>query len=367
MVEISTHRTRDIIDALRRGTVQQQGLDVMAVGLARFKVALDADLEVAAGAGAGFKAVRGEYGSGKTFFARWLIERAKKRGFATAEIQISETETPLHRLETVYRRIVENLATAEAQPSALREIIDGWFRVLEEDAIAAGGPRSVGAAVQHAAAALLGRRLEAVSRSASAFATALRGYRTATIQGDVAQAEGLLGWLGGQPHVAAAVRRAAAVRGELDHFGALGFLQGMLTVLHDSDYRGLVVVLDEVETLQRVRSDVRWKSHNSLRQLVDEIDSGRFPGLHLVMTGTPGFYDGRQGMQRLPPLAQRHSVDFATAARFDNPRAPQIRLPGFSLASLEELGARVRDIYASGADAPDRVLATVDDIDLEVS
>lgn len=141
----------------------------------------------------------------------------------------------------------------------------------------------------------------------------------------------------------------------------------MLTVLHDSDYRGLVVVLDEVETLQRVRSDVRWKSHNSLRQLVDEIDSGRFPGLHLVMTGTPGFYDGRQGMQRLPPLAQRLSVDFATDARFDNPRAPQIRLPGFSLASLEELGARVRGIYASGADAPDRVLATVDDIDLEVS
>ena len=110
MVEISTRRRRDIIDALRRGTVPQQGLDVMAVGLTRFGVALDAEPKVAAAGGAGFKAVRGEYGSGKTFFARWLIERAKKRGFATAEIQISETETPLHRLATVCRRIVENLA-----------------------------------------------------------------------------------------------------------------------------------------------------------------------------------------------------------------------------------------------------------------
>ena len=361
MVEVSTRRRRDIIDALRRGTVPQQGLDVMAVGLARFETALDAELDVAAAGGAGFKAVRGEYGSGKTFFARWLIERAKKRGFATAEIQVSETETPLHRLETVYRRIIENLATAEAQPSALREVVDGWFHVLEEDVIATGVPRSDDAAVQHAAAALLDRRLEVVSRSAPAFATALRGYRKATILGDVVQAEGLLGWLGGQPHVAASVRREAGVRGELDHFGALGFLQGMLTVLDDSDYRGMVVVLDEVETLQRVRSDVREKSLNALRQLVDEIDSGRFPGLYLVMTGTPAFYDGQQGMQRLPPLAQRLSVDFATDARFDNPRAPQIRLPGFSLASLEELGARVRDIYASGADAPDRVMATVDD------
>ena len=54
----------------------------------------------------------GEYGSGKTFFARWLAERAKARGFAIAEVQISETETPLHRLETVYRRLCERLSTA---------------------------------------------------------------------------------------------------------------------------------------------------------------------------------------------------------------------------------------------------------------
>src|SRR5690606_13863948 len=81
----------------------------------------------------------------------------------------------------------------------------------------------------------------------------------------------------------------------------------------------------------------------------------------LIITGTPPFFDGQQGMQRLPPLAQRLAVDFSTDARFDNPRAPQIRLPGFSLGSLEELGGRVRDIYASGADEPERVLSVVDD------
>lgn len=361
MAEISPRRRRDIVDALRRGTVPQQGLDVMAVGLGRFETAIDGELAQVGGGGAGFKAVRGEYGSGKTFIARWLIERAKRAGFATAEVQISETETPLHRLETVYRRVVENLATAEFPPSALRDVVDGWLLVLEQDAVAAGADRADALAVQAAADALLDRRLEAVSRTAPAFATALRGYRRATLAGDLGRAEGLLAWLGGQPHVGASVRRAAGLRGDLDHFGALGFLQGLLTMLRDSDYRGLVLVLDEVETLQRVRSDVREKSLNALRQLVDEIDSGRFPGLYLVITGTPAFFDGQQGVQRLPPLAQRLAVDFATDARFDNPRAPQIRLPGFTLASLEELGARVRDIYASGADAPERVRELVDD------
>ncbi|NMR20261.1 BREX system ATP-binding protein BrxD [Cellulomonas fimi] len=361
VADVSARRRRDIVDALRRGTVPQHGLDVMAVGLARFEAAIDGELDAAAAGGSGFKAVRGEYGAGKTFYARWLVERAKKRGFAAAEVQISETETPLHRLETVYRRIVENLATSEAAPSALREIVDGWFHVLEEDVIASGLDRGDESAVQRGAAALLDRRLDTVSRSAPAFATALRGYRRAVLSGDVDQAEGLIGWLGGQPHVAASVRRSAGVRGELDHFGALGFLQGLLTVLRDSDYHGMVVVLDEVETLQRVRSDVREKSLNALRQLVDEIDSGRFPGLYLVITGTPAFYDGQQGMQRLPPLAQRLAVDFSVDAAFDNPRAPQIRLPGFSLASLVELGSRVRDIYVTGADAPERVRAQIDD------
>ena len=83
--------------------------------------------------------------------------------------------------------------------------------------------------------------------------------------------------------------------GDLDHFGALGFLQGLLTVLRDTGHPGLVLVLDEVETLQRVRSDARDKALNALRQLIDEVDAGRFPGLYLVITGTPAFFDGTAG------------------------------------------------------------------------
>lgn len=361
-MNVSPRRRRDILDALRRGTVPQRGLDVMAVGLERFAPTLQTELDNVADGSAQFKAVRGEYGSGKTFFARWLGELAKQKGFAVSEVQISETETPLHRLETVYRRIIQGLATAEAQPSAFRQIIDGWFHVLEADVRAGGTPEQD---VDRAVDELLERRLTAVSRESPAFATALRGYRAATTSGDVAQADGLLAWLAGEPHVAAGVRRAAGLRGELDHFGALGFLQGLLAVLRDSEYRGLVVVLDEVETLQRVRSDVREKSLNALRQLVDEIDSGRFPGLYVLITGTPAFYDGQQGMQRLPPLVQRLQTTFDDDPRFDNPRAPQLRLLGFQQESLLELGQRVRDIYASGSPEAERVRVEVDDQFLE--
>ena len=74
---------------------------------------------VAAGRG-GFKVVRGEYGTGKAFFGRWLQGRARARGFAASEVQINETETPLHKLETVYRRLVERLGTADTGVGAFR-------------------------------------------------------------------------------------------------------------------------------------------------------------------------------------------------------------------------------------------------------
>ncbi|WFE22207.1 DUF2791 family P-loop domain-containing protein [Solwaraspora sp. WMMD937] len=66
-------------------------------------------------AAASSRAVRGEYGAGETFFARWLAERAKRRGFAAAEVQGSELETPLRRVETVYRRLVEHLNTEQVR------------------------------------------------------------------------------------------------------------------------------------------------------------------------------------------------------------------------------------------------------------
>ncbi len=359
---ISPQRRAEIVDALRRGTVPQFGLDALAVGLGRFEIALDEELEKAALGRGTFKAVRGDYGSGKTFFGRWLQERARGRGFVSSEVQISETETPLHRMETIYRRVIERLATADAGSGAFRSIIDGWFYALERDVLADKSVRPDDAATLLAKTDdLLEQRLASVTRVAPAFSATVRAYRRAVAANDQDIADGLLAWLSGQPNVAAHIRRAAGIKGDIDHFGAANFLAGLLVILRDSGYTGLILVLDEVETLQRMRADTRERGLNALRQWIDEIDAGRFPGLFLITTGTPAFFEGPQGAQRLAPLAQRLQVDFTTDSRFDNPRAVQIRLPGFDLDQLVNVGCRVRDIYVEGANAAERILAAVDD------
>ena len=48
-------------------------------------------------------------------------------------------------------------------------------------------------------------------------------------------------------------------------------------------------------------------------------------------------------------------VDFQTDAKFDNPRAVQIRLNTFDHERLLEVGVKVRDLYAADCTASDRV------------
>ncbi len=347
---------------MRRGAVPSAGLDVLAVGLDRFEDAIDEDLEYVASGHGVFKAVRGEYGTGKTFLSRWLQERARRQGFATSEVQVSESETRLHKWQSVYRSAAERIQTQNTQPGALGDIINRWFFQLEEDV--RNDPEQDPAdpqAVEDAVDELMERRLAEMTRTTPQFASVLRAYRRAMREDDVPTAQGLVAWLAGQPHVGQAVKREADLKGEHDHNSALNLTRGLLMLLQDAGHRGLVLVLDEVETLQRVRSDVREKSLNALRQIIDYLDEGRFPGLYVLITGTPAFFDGPQGIQRLPPLAQRLQTDFSAEPRFDNPKAPQIRLQGLGREQLVDLGTTIRDLFIEGASAPERIEERADD------
>ena len=75
MQTISPQRRRDIVDALRRGTVPSTGLALLAVGLTRFEQAIDEGFDaVEHGAGV-FKAVRGAL-SEKTSLSRKASSRS---------------------------------------------------------------------------------------------------------------------------------------------------------------------------------------------------------------------------------------------------------------------------------------------------
>jgi len=207
-------------------------------------------------------------------------------------------------------------------------------------------------------------RLAALSARNPAFAQVLRAYHRTMQAGDFGGAQGLLGWLAGQPHIGRAITAKAGVKGSVDGQAALAFLRGLLLVLRQSGHSGLVVILDEVETLQRMNAQTREKSLNALRQLVDMLSNDELPGLYLVVTGTPDFFDGYKGLSGLAPLKQRVETRFDADPRFDNLRAPQVRLLPFDQGRLLEVGRRVRSIFPA-RHAPERIVSRVTDAFLE--
>lgn len=348
-----------IMTALRQGTVPARGLELFATGLEPLLAQVRAELEQV-GRGQGLsKWLRGDYGAGKTFTARQVAAVARGLGFATAEVQVSANDTPLHHFEAVYRRLVERLETAAAPACALPAVVDGWLydvgdKVTRLHGLSEEDPGFVAACSQQ-----IEDELADISRVNPAFAAALRAYNVAQAEGDRARAQGLLAWVGGQPHTGRAIKAAAGLRGEVDGQAALTFLGGLLRLLRQSGHAGLVVVLDEVETIQRLKSDSRGRSLDALRQLIDLLSEGRMPGLYLVVTGTPAFFEGPRGLRELAPLRDRLSVHFDGDPQFDNLKAPVVRLVAFDGPRLRAVGAAVRDLYPA-AD-PARLRQVVDD------
>jgi hypothetical protein len=355
----ATGESATIVNALRSGLVPAQGLEHFATGLDDLVEAVNQELDfVASGKGLS-KWVRGEYGTGKTFAARYLCARARARNFATSEVQISINDTPLHHLETVYRRLIEHVETASDGPNAFQAIVDGWLYKIGDEVMRLRGITEEDPGFADATEQRLEDKLAEMSRRNPAFAQVLRAYHRASHEGDFATAQGLLAWLAGQPHTDRSVLRSAGTRGKVDGQASLTFLAGLLQLLRQSGYGGLVVVLDEVETIQRMNSQTREKSLNALRQLMDMLAKEELPGLYLVITGTRDFFEGYKGLKGLAPLYQRVHTTFGDDPTLDNLRATQVRLLPFTPDRLLTVGRRVRDLYP--AKNASRVAARVDD------
>ena len=73
-------------------------------------------------------------------------------------------------------------------------------------------------------------------------------------RGDVSEAGALISWLCGSGNVAAAAKKAAGIKGDIGSRDALDYLRGVLEIVKAAGYKGLLIVIDEAETILRMRS-----------------------------------------------------------------------------------------------------------------
>ena len=252
-MEISRERRREIIAALRKGTVPQRGLDFFAVGLGRFEPVISEELADVAQGGSG---VQG---------GPWRL-RLRQDVFRSLGPGVSQEEGLRHRRGADLRDRDPTPSPGNGLPAGDGAAFDGrllpWGLPLDHRRLVLwpGGrclgrrehrPQRRGRRSPSGPTSLLEQRLVEITRATPQFAAALRCVpdgsdgRMTTPPPKAWR----VGWPGNpmSPHRS---RGVAGIKGDVDHFAALSFLRGLLLILKDSGYSGLVLVLDEIETLQ---------------------------------------------------------------------------------------------------------------------
>jgi hypothetical protein len=354
MTTLTMHDLEHMFEALRKGLVPERGLDAFAVGIEKQRGEMRRQLDLAGQGEGTVKFLRGGYGCGKTFMARLTILDAQTQGFATSFVVVSDNDLRFQRFDDVYRKVMTELGTAVCPRGALGDILDRWIGQVEEKLIAAGQSDEdpefddkVRRRLDEDLGALTG------GQAPQDFVRVVQTIFDLKQRGELADAGALISWLCGSGNVAASAKKVAGIKGDIESRNALDYLRGVLEIVKAAGYRGLVIVIDEAETILRMRKDTRHKSLNGIRQIADA--AGSYPGLLWVFTGTPEFFDTRQGVAGLVPLHER--IRFLRQGRFASLRQAQLELTPFTQDRLKAVALRLRELYP--AQDPSRLEAHV--------
>jgi hypothetical protein len=345
---LSLRDIQHVFEALRKGAVPQRGLETFAVGIERERGEVHRKLALARSGEGDVKFLRGGYGCGKTFLARLAVLDAHEQNFATSFVVVSDNDLHFHRFDDVYRKVVSELATRACPRGALPDILDRWVARVEEGLIALGNHPD---APEFDAAVLkkLDENLQAFAKNEvpQDFLRVVRTVFELKQKGQPAEASAVLSWLAGSENVAASAKKLAGVKGEIQSTDALAYLRGILAMVNGAGYSGLVIVIDEAETILRMKSDVRQKSLNGMRQILD--GAGSYASLLWLFTGTPDFFDTHRGVKGLQPLHDR--VQFREEQGYTPLKQPQLQLKPFDRTRLKEVAMKLRSLFPS-ADRP---------------
>ena len=333
---------KHIFQRLRNGAVPGRGLDAFAVGIERHRKELTRKLaEVKSGEG-DVKFLRGGYGCGKTFMANLLVQDAQQDGFVTSFVVVSDNDLHFHKFDELYKKVVGALSTPACPQGALGDILDRWIGSIEEGLIDLGVPDD-DPSFEQKVHAKLDEQLQALTgnRAPADMIRVVRKIFELKQKSQLQEASGLISWLSGSTNVAPSIKNLAAIKGDIDSADALDYLRGILSIIKSAGYRGLVIVIDEAETILRMRGDVRSKSLNAIRQIVDA--AADYPGLLWAFTGTPTFFDDRQGVKGLEPLHAR--IKFEAFQGVPSLRQPQLELKPFDRDRLLKVAFKLRSLH----------------------
>ncbi|HMQ70410.1 MAG TPA: DUF2791 family P-loop domain-containing protein [Ignavibacteria bacterium] len=350
---IEKRSARDIIDALRQGVVPNNNLNLLVVGQSNARKHLCDLLEEANLGKSPFKFIRGPYGSGKTFVCSWLKEYALQNEFAVSTINIGPDQ-PLSDLPVFFSGLINGLRTPEKkESSALEDILESWLLNIHKKTAQIEGLNIFDKITRDKLDKLIEiveKRVESelsnISDIDPGFAPALRAFYFAKYKGDQKSASAAVAWLTGSRSLSGQSLRDIGVKGYLEANNVFSRIRALLEVINGAKYRGLVLLVDELELVRKFpHTRQREQALETLRLLIDESGKNGLPGCLVLLTGTDEFFeDERYGLKSYPALAERVLIS-PVNENFISMRQPIITLEGLDKERLLSVISKIRDLH----------------------
>jgi hypothetical protein len=335
----------DIISSLRNGTVPSEGTNELAVGIDEELDEVFSQLNSVKEKKSAFKFIVGDYGSGKTFLSTAIKEMAFNEKFVVSSLVISK-DTPFHKFDELYKKIMENLRIKEDKDiPAFSLILEEWLLVLEDNVSVIEGldPEEDFEKFQEKMNEKIEKELSSITSISSSFTSAICKFYEAKYEGNSEISKACISWLKGEK-IDAQIRSSIGITDNLSRENALSFLKALLYITKTVGYQGLVVSLDELETIQAIpRKDIRNMAYENLRLFIDEADKNNFPYCYFLFTGTNELMESEKGFKSLEPLYQRIKVK--KEKKHKNLRQPVIYIEKFNENKLIEVAKKVIKIH----------------------
>jgi hypothetical protein len=289
--QLKPFQARTIIEELRKGSVPAEYVPFFTVGRENWLTFIEDDLEnyIAEG-GAKVRFISGDYGDGKTHFMSVISDLCLSKGFAVSYVVLTR-EVPIHKFEAVYQAIVRQVSV-NPETVGIRQILENWASGVKDMGDLPETLRNIpGINVNFANAliALLNNRLEPLSEGE-------------TEEDRAGSREILFQWFEG----------GKITKRELKPFGIFEvlnktnskmLLNSLIAFLRYLGCKGLILLMDELETVIAHSASIRNAAYENVRLLIDNTEQAEF--LHIFFSIIPDVLLSEKGFKSYDALWSR--------------------------------------------------------------
>jgi len=350
ITKLKPFQTRAIIEELRKGTVPMEYVHLFTVGRKKWFSFIEDDFDnyISQG-GSKVRFICGDYGDGKTHFMSLTRHLAMEKEFAVSFVILTR-EVPIHKFEIVYQTIVRQLK-GRFKGVGIRNMLEAWLGDLDS---LENKDKSLEKEENRKTLATELRDIPGMDINFANGLIALVNNRFAPIKVDMGKEdmednretdlEILMHWFEGGK-VTKKELKPFQIYEFLNKINSRQLLNSLILFLRHTGHKGLILLLDEMETVMALSTSIRNAAYENVRLLIDNSESSEY--IHIFFSIIPDILNAEKGFKSYDALWSRiRSIGDSTSLNYRGVLIDIHRTP-LKTEELIELGRTLRTIHGN--------------------